>query len=506
MARRPPSAGFGRASIPAPIGGWNARDDIGNMKQDQAIVLDNWFPQTNYVELRGGSSSHATGLGGTVQTLFEYSSGATRKLLGFANGSVYDCSSSGAVGAALGSGLTNNKWQAVNFRGYGLFVNGADTPTKFDGTTWSTTSWSGSGLTPTDLIGINIFKSRVFLIEANTASYWYAPVNTLSGALSEVDLSGIAPNGGTLMAMGTWTRDGGAGADDYAAFIMSSGDLIIYQGTDPGNAAVWALVGVFRIGAPIGRRCVFKLGADLIIITQDGYIPMSRVLSLDRTSQNANLSDVISGAVTAATASQGGTFGWQPCLYPKGNMGVFNVPVGGGVFHQHVVNTTTGAWCRFTGMNASCWATYNDDLYFGGASGIVCKADTGAADSGTNITADGKSSFQYFGGKGTYKLFTMIRPVMASDGTLPISISFDVDFSDATTAYDPSPVASGGSPWNTSPWNSSPWQRGVSTVAAWRSVTGAGYCAAVRIRTSTGAQQVRWHSTDVQWIVSKGGL
>lgn len=503
---RAPSAGFDRASIPAPIGGWNARDDIGNMKADEAIVLDNWFPQTNYVELRGGSASHATGLVGTVEALFEYSSGTTRKLLGFANGEVLDCSSAGAVGAALATGNTADRWQSVNFRGYGLFVNGADTPTKFDGTTWSTTAWTGSGLTPENLIGINIFKSRVFLIEKDTANYWYAPVNNIAGAVSKVDLSGIAPNGGTLMAMGTWTRDGGAGVDDYAVFLMSSGDLILYQGTDPGNASAWSLVGVFRIGPPIGRRCMLKLGADLFIITQDGYIPMSKVLSLDRTSQNANLSDLISGAVSAAAQAQGSTFGWQICLYPKGNYCLFNVPAGGGTFHQHVVNTTTGKWCRFTGMNASCWAVYNDNLYFGGAGGVVYKADTGTSDNGSNITADGKSSFQYYGGKGAYKLFTMIRPVMASDGNLPVSIAFDVDFSDTTTAYDPSTVTTAGSPWNTSPWNTSPWQRGVSTVAAWRSVAGTGYCAAVRIRTSTMAQVVRWHSTDVQWIKSQGGL
>lgn len=504
---RAPSSGFDRASIPAPIGGWNARDDIGNMPKDQAIVLDNWFPQTNYVELRRGSASHATGLGGTVETLFEYSSGTTRKLLGFANGEVFDCSSAGAVGAALGTGYSNDRWQGVNFRGRGLFVNGDDTPKNFDGTTWADTTWTGSGLTPANLIGINIFKSRVFLIEKDTASYWYAPVNNISGALSEVDLSAIAPQGGTLTAMGTWTRDGGAGVDDYAVFIMSSGDLIIYQGTDPGDATAWSLVGVFRIGPPIGRRCIFKLGAELFIITQDGYIPMSKVLGFDRTSDNANLSDLISGAVAAATMTQSATFGWQACLYPRGNYAVFNVPVGSGVFHQHIVNTTTGAWCRFTGMNASCWAVFNDELYYGGAGGVVYKADTGTSDNGTNIAADGKTSFQYFGGKGALKQFTMIRPVMASDGTLPVSIAFDVDFSDTIQAYDPPTVPAAGSPWNTSPWNSSPWQRGVSTVAAWRSVSAnMGYCAAIRIRTSTSAQVVRWHSIDVQWIKSQGGL
>jgi len=31
-------------------------------------------------------------------------------------------------------------------------------------------------------------------------------------------------------------------------------------------------------------------------------------------------------------------------------------------FQQHVFNTETRAWCRFTGQNALCWGLYNDNL------------------------------------------------------------------------------------------------------------------------------------------------
>ena len=90
------------ASLPAPVGGWNARDSIANMAPADAVVLENFFPTVSSVVLRGGYTSHATGLGGQVQSLMSYSGGPTNKLFAAAATtlSFYDVSSSGAVGAA----------------------------------------------------------------------------------------------------------------------------------------------------------------------------------------------------------------------------------------------------------------------------------------------------------------------------------------------------------------------------------------------------------------------
>ena len=49
---------------------------------------------------------------------------------------------------------------------------------------------------------------------------------------------------------------------------------------------------------------------------------------------------------------------------------MFNIPeLAGEVSHQHIRNTITGAWCRFTGMNALHWATFGRRIFFGEAGG-----------------------------------------------------------------------------------------------------------------------------------------
>jgi hypothetical protein len=54
----------------------------------------------------------------------------------------------------------------------------------------------------------------------------------------------------------TFSHDGGNGVTDFIAFIMSSGDCLIYLGNDPGNANAWSLVGIYRLSPPVGPRAV----------------------------------------------------------------------------------------------------------------------------------------------------------------------------------------------------------------------------------------------------------
>ena len=42
------------ASLPPPVGGWNARDALANMAPTDAVTLDNLFPGVSSVTLRGG--------------------------------------------------------------------------------------------------------------------------------------------------------------------------------------------------------------------------------------------------------------------------------------------------------------------------------------------------------------------------------------------------------------------------------------------------------------------
>lgn len=493
-------------SRPAPIFGLNARDALSDMDPRDAVTLTNWFPRTSDVRLRKGYSSYATGLGSYVESLMAFSYGTTNKLYGAVGGSIYDVSSSGAVGAAVVTGKTNARWQHI-VMGNGtsqvlMLFNGADVPLNFDGTTWATTP-AITGVTAANLITANVFKHRVFAIEKNSMNAWYLPTDSIGGAANKLDFAFIFKLGGYLTAMGTWTLDAGIGVDDHAVFISSEGEIAVYKGTDPSSANTWALVGVYRTAKPLGRRCFMKLGGDLVLITADGFLPLSKALVSDRVNAKYALSDKIVNAVTTDAASYGASFGWQGTLYPEGLMVLFNVPTAeNSTAIQYVMNTATGAWCRFEGWNANCFEVYNDELYFGG-NGTVWKAWDGLSDNDTNITGDVKTAFDYFDQHSQSKRFTMVRPLIATDGAVNPAMEINVDFEDRVPTGTASFSAVTGATWDVSAWDVSDWAASAAVNKQWFSAQGVGNCAALRMRV--GCKGIDVYLNAVDYMYEPGG-
>lgn len=128
-------------NLPAPIGGWNARDSLAEMAPQDAVALTNWFPTTSDVMARFGYKKWATGFPGQVNTVITYNPGSgTPKLFAASGSGIYDATGGGAVGAPVLSGLTSDHWEYTNFAtSAGPFlgiVNGQDGYYVYNGTAW----------------------------------------------------------------------------------------------------------------------------------------------------------------------------------------------------------------------------------------------------------------------------------------------------------------------------------------------------------------------------------
>ncbi len=496
--RRPVSR---TATLPAPVGGWNARDAIAAMPPTDAVTMINFFPRTSDVVMRNGFSSFATGMSGSIETLMDYDGGTGSTKMFAANaGKFYDVSSSGAVGAAVATGFTSNRWQYTKFgTPAGQFlvaVNGADTPQQYNGTAWSNSTITAVGLTPSNLIHVNAYEQRLFFAEKGKLGFWYLPVTQVTGTVTYFDLSSLFTLGGYLQAIATWSVDGGSGLQNNICFITSRGQVAVYNGTDPSSASLWSLVGIYRIGIPIGRRCFQQYGGDLLIVTTDGVYPLSQALITARATPKAAVTDKISRAFTDIAATSSGFFGWQIVLYPRGTYILVNIPTqedGNSV--QYVMNTITDAWCQFNDINTSCWELHDDRLYFGGNDGVVYLSDDGASDGASVITAEVLPAFSDFGAPGLRKLFTMIRPVWLAGGTVSPAINMNIDY-DTLTKPTSIPISSGGggTPWY-SPWYS-PWSGAYQTRTNQIGVTGIGYTASAHLLVSSMTQKIALLSND----------
>lgn len=500
------------ASLPAPFGGWNSRDALADMEPTDAVELINWFPRRSDVMLRKGYERHVTGISGQVQTLMAYASPSANQLFGIAGSSIYNVSNSGAVGAAVVTGLTNAKWEYINVATSGgnflYAVNGVDKPLIYNGTTWTSIDAASTpaitGVTTTNLTHINLFKTRVWFVEKDTLKVWYLPVNSVGGAANAVDFQSIARRGGYVVAMGTWTIDAGYGVDDLAVFITSQGEVIVYRGTDPSSASTWALVGVWQLGSPIGKRCFLKFAGDILLITKDGVVPLSEALQSSRVNPRVAVTDKIQPTVSNSASLYSSNFGWQLLYYPKGNMLFLNVPIeDGDNQEQYVMNTVTKSWARFQDWNANCWELFSDEPYFG-ASGFVGKAWSTLSDNATNINGTAKQAFNYFGHRGKLKRWTMIRPVLLTNGTPSVYANLNIDFENSGTTSLLSFTLTGSSLLDSATWDSGTWGTDIIPQKSWQGATGVGYCAAPRLQAACMGIDLSWVSTDI--IMERGAF
>jgi hypothetical protein len=506
------------ASVPAPVGGWNARDSIANMEPLDAVQLINFFPTISNCVLRGGSTNWATGMTGQVQTIMVYNGGTSSKMfaaVGTPDLKFYDASTAGAATATTVTGLTNAIWEYINITTTGgtylYAVNGVDKPQLYDGTNWvaidAASTPAITGVTTTTLSNVTLFKNRLWFIQKDTLKAWYLPTSSVGGAAQVLDLSAIAKFGGKLVDLDTWTIDAGYGVDDNLVFVTSNGEVIVYRGTDPASDATWALTGVWKLGSPIGNRSMLKWGGDLLILTYDGLMPMAQSLQSSRLDPRVALSNKIQGAIVAATAAySSSTVGWQVYYNARRNAVWINVPIAEGQQEQYVMNTITTSWAQFQGWTANVWETYNDNPYYGG-NGVVVRAwDDTYVDNTSNISTNVFQAFNYFDSRGVKKYFTRARPSIFTNGAPAIFVGINVDFNVDDTTAPISASASAVGLWDAGTWDSALWGSGLQITNNWQGVTGLGYCGSIQLKSASSGLQIEWASTDVVYQAGWAGI
>jgi hypothetical protein len=169
------------------------------------------------------------------------------------------------------------------------------------------------------------------------------------------------------------------------------------------------------------------------------------------------------------------------------------VPLTATTFVQHVLNTQTGAWSRWTGIHAFTWGLFNDSLYFGDGSGNVRQADTGTTDNGVAIVADARQAWNRFKSN-QRKRVAAVKPLIQAEGALEYALRIGFDYTDAAAAIT-GIIDSTGTAWG-SPWGS-PWSPPPRINTEWRASSGSGVALSSRLYLSS-KQAVSWYRTDLR--------
>lgn len=503
---------------PAPTKGWMSQENFAEADPQSAVILKNMFPEADAVRARRGHVSFATGMSGTIETILPYVGASLGKLFAAVGGFVFDITPGGAVGAAELSGLTNAYWQNVMFATsagqFLVMVNGADGVRTYNGAAWAdqTASITGAGSVPATFIDVTAHKKRLWFVPNNSTDLYYLPTESIAGGAAKFPVGAQLKRGGAIMSIGTYSVDAGDGMDDLFVVVSTEGEVVIYGGTDPASSLTWELIGVYVIGKPVGRRCLFQVGGDLLVINEDGILPISAAIKVHRAvagekAITKNIRQAYVDAVQRARTVQG----WQIVAHPIRNMALLNVPGSGSIStEQFAFNTITGAWGQFTNMPAACWAAFENNIYFGG-DGEVFKAEFGANDNGQPIQVEVLPAFSHVGARGRLKHVKMLKPYFSTDipGVAPMmAVAIDYKVPGAPAAV--SNVDGNFFQWDVTPWDGPAVWYDEEVITDWSGASNLGTVIAPYMRldvdaAGAGAEfEFRWIATDI--VYELGGV
>jgi len=507
-------------SIPAPTGGLNARDSLMAMQPDQAIVMQNFFPQRYGAQLRLGWAKHQQLVApAPIETLLNYAATTgVETLFAIAAGKLYDVTPENGTPSLKLTGFANSRWQYTMMtnvnNNFLVMVNGANIPQKFDGTTWTDCALTGpAGFDPLKLIHVHNVHRRLWFTEKDSGNAWYLPVDQVQGAVKRFGAGELFPRGGFLQCVKSWTVDAASGSDDHVVFISSEGDIAVYTGFDPDVAASFTLDGVYRIGATIGRRCAVKYGSDLLILCEDGVLPLTSILAQSKVLDPTPLSDMILLKLSRDVSELSTRFGWQLVVFNRGNQLYINVP-DPLAYRQYVMNSVTGAWCEFDNYDGICWEIHKDEIFFGTNTGIVGHGWYGTLDSFDFTSASGGAiqgtalcAFSYLGRGAYQKHITMARATMQAPIQPQFRLGVNVDFQieDDSAPIPPAAVTEGAALWDQAIWDQAKWAIASRIFNPWIGVGEIGFCAATFLKLSTSFG-VLWIGTDLLTEVGHGVL
>lgn len=529
---RPKRQTSNTVTVTAPIGGWNAVNQLAAMSPNEAVIIDNWFCLPTELQSRKGYTFWSNNAVGNIESFITYN-GQSGQISMFAvaddNGdcNIFDVTNTQFSGiwdetlwdesdwasAAVVTGLTNARYHfgqmATSGGTFTIAVNGADDLLIYDGSTWyKVTSVSSpyaiTGVDTSTLIDLVVHHRRVWFVENDSMTCWYLPTDSIAGTATAYDFGPLFIDGGYVERIETWTLDAGNGMDDYFVVITSNGEIAVFSGTNPASSDTWSLNGVYYAGSPVGRNCTMKYGGDVLMLNKDGLVPLSQWLMSSRVNVKTSITNKIQQRITDAATTYANNYGWQIILNPPKNMLFINVPVSETVFEQYVMNTISGAWSRFTGVNATCWAFIDNILYFGQGNQVF-KFWDGPNDNGQVINTDLLPAFSAFGSQSQVKRWTMAKLSMGCDYQFSysgqINLNFDLS-SSPPQPYNSSTTDSG--IWDTGTWDNAQWGGNILPFSRWQMAAGMGYYGTFRIKTSSLTSDIRYYATD--YVFEAGGV
>lgn len=483
-------------NTPASVGGLNYRDPISAMDPRDALVLTNFIPRQQGVEIRKGWQYHTETISAPIESMFAFKAqgdAAEDRIFAATDGNIYDVTTDPPTTAVSGTGSTDDEWHATMFATPGDTFLLAVSPGAGYWTYDQTNGWVQRTPTnlPNDVRTVMVWKRRVwFTCKDDTQVYYMDDVDAIDGAVTAFPMGSALRNGGYVSSLINWTIDAGISVDDFLIAVGTEGDIVVWEGTDPTSADTFRVRGVWYIG-PVPRHGQYwtGFGGDVMIISQVGLVPLSKLISGQFTDVQISPASKIQPVLLKLVNELLNDKYWSVFPVPSNDLLIISLPPRYGVYTQFAMNVITGSWCIFNNIPMRCTTMLGGQLYFGTSDGRTAKGLVGTTDGaeideddGDNIEAEIQTAFNSFNSPANYKKFGMAKPIFIAPSAPTVKVQINTQYAFSNIAGSPSYLSPPDARWDESVWNTARWVGTSNTYQAWVGVTGLGYYAALRMK------------------------
>lgn len=331
-----------------------------------------------------------------------------------------------------------------------------------------------------------VHMNRLWFADRQNLAIYYLPLQQMSGTLKELPMNGLFRRGGSILAMYGWTIDGGQGLDDMLAVFTTNNEVVIYRGTDPDNADLWGLVGIFRIDHPVSGKAVMNYGGDLLVFTSTGLFPMSTLIRAEADKLSTIDRDVTQMFRDLTRAVREGTAGFQLTLAYESGWAICNFPTGApNQYRQMIRFMPDPVYASWSNVPARSWQWLDSRLWCGSDDGVLYEISREAlSDDGKPILADIQLTWSAYNTAGL-KHFKMISPYLLTDGLPRPYLDMKVDYDSSVPFNWPEvSLANVGATWDVATWDVDYWALGPEARNLWTGVAVLGRVGAPRLRVS----------------------
>lgn len=309
-----------------------------------------------------------------------------------------------------------------------LIADGHGPAVRFDGTAITEAAFTvETSADPDDFDGIIAHHDIPYLWKrGGPLEFYYGDIGAVTGALARFPLDRLGNISGGMHSMASFTLDAGHGMNDVLAIFTTTGDVVVYEGLDPGDEQDWRLSGRFRIAPPVGTRAFANVGGDLWILTKSGVVSLVTTIRQNAMALVSQVTRPVMQEIIEAM-EQGGE--WQ--LHAAANSGMIIVNwLYGGAAKQWVYFPDSQAWAS-ANYPARHWHNHLGNTEFTSLTGRLCQI-TYTRGAGEAMTAVLHSGWIRAGGGG----IAAIIPTIKAKGSLSVRLAVLSDHDETPADLD----------------------------------------------------------------------